>query len=201
MKKLNQIYLKKLLTSRCPYFTTSLMRSMLVVGLVFVSRFGFLPANFSPVGTLGFFSKSLWPLMLVTLGFDLLRGGHYPGFLWTYDGFLMYWLMGLVARKTTLFGSRDGRGGVIKRQLFLLPMASLLFFLLSNFGVWLNWYPRTVEGLVTCYTLALPFYRNTLMGDVAFGGIVLVVKLVLNQKFNFIAFVSTLKIACQNKLS
>jgi hypothetical protein len=39
------------------------------------------------------------------------------------------------------------------------------FFLLSNFVVWAGGmlYPRTVAGLATCYTAALPFYRNDLI--------------------------------------
>ncbi len=132
--------------------------------LTFVSRLGFLPANFSPVGPLGFFSKSLWPLILVTVGFDFLRGGFYSGFGWTYLGFLGYWLMGRLAKKST------------KRQAVLLPVASFLFFALSNFGVWWGWYAHTLEGLITCYTLAIPFYRNTLLGDLAFGWGFLVVR-------------------------
>lgn len=132
-------------------------RSALAALIVFVSRLGFLPPNFSPVGSVGFFSKSLWPLLLVTLGFDWWRGGFYAGFWWTYLGFAAYWLMGRLA------------AGRLRRQLLFLPLASLAFFLLSNFGVWLYWYPRTLEGLITCYTLALPFLRNTLMGDVVFG--------------------------------
>lgn len=44
---------------------------------------------------------------------------------------------------------------------------SIFFFLFTNFGVWLvgGLYPHTVEGLKQCYTLAIPFYRNTLAGD------------------------------------
>jgi hypothetical protein len=58
--------------------------------------------------------------------------------------------------------------------------SSILFFLVSNFGVWLQWplYPRTLEGLVACYIAAIPFFRNALAGDavctlVLFGGFAL----------------------------
>lgn len=45
-----------------------------------------------------------------------------------------------------------------------------LFFILSNFLVWYssNMYPHTREGLELCFTLAMPFYRNALVGDLAF---------------------------------
>jgi hypothetical protein len=43
--------------------------------------------------------------------------------------------------------------------------ASLLFFLITNFGSWLAFYPNTVEGLIACYGAAIPFLRNTILGD------------------------------------
>jgi len=57
---------------------------------------------------------------------------------------------------------------------------SVLFFVITNFGVWLSsdLYPQTAEGLVVCYVAAIPFFRNTLAGDllyacVLFGGFAL----------------------------
>jgi hypothetical protein len=49
--------------------------------------------------------------------------------------------------------------------------SSVLFFLLTNFGVWVLGYPKTWEGLVACYTAAIPFFRASLIGDFAFAGI------------------------------
>lgn len=45
---------------------------------------------------------------------------------------------------------------------------SALFFLITNFAVWFSgvMYPMTFEGLVQCYQMGLPFYRNQLIGDV-----------------------------------
>ncbi len=61
----------------------------------------------------------------------------------------------------------------------LVLASSFLFFIVTNFAVWAfsPWYAKTVEGLVYCYTLGLPFYRNMLLGDVLytpllFGGCV-----------------------------
>jgi hypothetical protein len=47
---------------------------------------------------------------------------------------------------------------------------SLSFFVVSNFAVWACWnmYPKTVSGLMTCYTAALPFFRRGLEGDFLF---------------------------------
>tara|TARA_R100000008_G_C3505091_1_gene125729 strand:- start:55 stop:507 length:453 start_codon:yes stop_codon:yes gene_type:complete len=46
--------------------------------------------------------------------------------------------------------------------------SSLLFFLVTNFGVWYLGYPNTLAGLISCYTLALPFFVNTIIGDLFF---------------------------------
>ena len=48
--------------------------------------------------------------------------------------------------------------------------SSVSFFVVSNFAFWTTgvMYPRTVEGLLTCYTAALPFFRRGLEGDLVF---------------------------------
>jgi len=46
--------------------------------------------------------------------------------------------------------------------------SSTLFFILTNLGVWLVGYPLTLAGLVSCYTLAIPFFVNTILGDLFF---------------------------------
>jgi hypothetical protein len=55
----------------------------------------------------------------------------------------------------------------VARIATLTLASSLLFFLMTNFGVWAigTLYPRTGEGLVSCFTLAIPFFRNQLFGD------------------------------------
>ena len=56
-------------------------------------------------------------------------------------------------------------------------LTSLVFFLITNFGMWLfsGFYPITYAGLVACYTAAIPFFQNTIAGDLfyvvlLFGG-------------------------------
>lgn len=47
---------------------------------------------------------------------------------------------------------------------------SVLFFLVTNLGVFLvqDLYPRSISGLVQCYVMALPFFQNSLAGDLLF---------------------------------
>jgi hypothetical protein len=52
-------------------------------------------------------------------------------------------------------------------------VGTLGFFLVSNFGVWANgtMYAHTLEGLTTCYTMALPFLRNSLTSNLLFSAV------------------------------
>lgn len=140
--------------------------------LAYVSRFNLLPANISPLGAYGFFGGNVLFYFLSIIAFDWLKGGFYQGFIWTYLGFAAYPLFAFLARKST------------KRQVFLLPLASFAFFLLSNFGVFWPWYEHTWQGLLTCYTLALPFYIRTLLSDLGFGYGFLLLKKLKNLAFS-----------------
>lgn len=138
------------------------LEQVLASATVLVTRVArILPANISPLGTFGFFGGN--PLLFFSsiIVFDYFVGGFYQGLIFTYLGFAAYPLIGYLGR-------RWGKGNW-KVLAVLLPVASFLFFSLSNLGVWWYWYPRTLEGLVACFTLALPFYQRTLLGDLAFG--------------------------------
>jgi hypothetical protein len=58
---------------------------------------------------------------------------------------------------------------------------SCAFFVVSNAACWPLWYPRTLAGLATCYVAAIPFFRNTLLGD-GFYAVVLFVSLALAER-------------------
>jgi hypothetical protein len=52
-------------------------------------------------------------------------------------------------------------------------ISSIMFYLLTNFNYWYaaSLYPKTYAGLVQSYEMALPFFRNTLLGDLLYSGI------------------------------
>ncbi len=153
----------------CQTITSSLAAGLAAIG-VFISRLSLLPANVSFLGSFGFFGGNLLAFFASIIGFDLLVGGLYKGFVFTYLGFFSYYLLGKIARHH------------LKRQLVLLPTASFLFFLISNLGVWFYWYPQTWEGLLACYLAAVPFYKNTLLGDLVFGYSYLAIKALVAKK-------------------
>jgi Family of unknown function (DUF6580) len=50
---------------------------------------------------------------------------------------------------------------------------SLVFFVTTNFAVWAfsGIYPLTMQGLTACYIAALPFMEKTVLGDLAWTGV------------------------------
>jgi uncharacterized membrane protein len=58
-----------------------------------------------------------------------------------------------------------------KMNIKTILISSISFFIITNFGVWLIGYPKTLNGLLECYTLAIPFFRNSLIGDFFFAGV------------------------------
>lgn len=86
----------------------------------------------------------------------------YRGALWSYAAF------GLVV----IFGYTLFRNGVdLTKVLFGSLGASLIFFLLSNFGVWASTgaYPVNFGGLLSCYIAGLPFMLNQVLGDLFYS--------------------------------
>lgn len=51
--------------------------------------------------------------------------------------------------------------------------SAILFFVLTNFAVWAfgTLYPKTPVGLRECYVAAIPFFRNMLLGDLFYAGV------------------------------
>jgi len=129
------------------------------------------PPNFSPIGAMALFGGAYLPKRALAflapfaalLISDALLGGFYPGMNFVYLSFGLTVLIGWVIsrRKTPI---RIGAAAIA---------SSLLFFLLTNFGMWLfsGFYPRTADGLVACYVAAIPFFQNTLAGDLFFTAV------------------------------
>ena len=52
-------------------------------------------------------------------------------------------------------------------------IGALLFYLITNFGVWsLGSYGYNLNGILTCYTLALPFFAYSLISTFIFSGVI-----------------------------
>jgi hypothetical protein len=86
----------------------------------------------------------------------------YRGALWNYAAFGLIVIGGYYLFKKSLSTTRIVFGAI---------GASLLFYLLSNFGVWATgaFYPITFSGLISCYAAGLPFLLNQVLGDMFYS--------------------------------
>lgn len=139
------------------------------------------PPNFSPIGSMAlfgaaYFARKRWaflvPLLALWLSNLVLDNVVYAAF---YDGFVWFsnvWVY-LAFALLTAFGTWALRKVTVVRVVGAAAGAAVLFFLVSNFGVWVGsgMYPRTLEGLVACYAAAVPFFGNTLAGNFAFSAL------------------------------
>ena len=128
------------------------------------------PANFSPIDAMALFSGAhlgrRWLALAAPLGALLLSDlllGFYPGMLFQYAAVVLIVLLGSFAL---------ARIGVLRVAGAALA-SSALFFAVSNFGVWLvgGMYPHTLVGLAGCYVAAIPFFQNTVAGDLFYAGV------------------------------
>lgn len=137
----------------------------------FAARFIEHAPNFVPIGALALWSGayltrkvSLFIPLLVMFLSDFIIGFYdWKVMLSVYFGFAIMVLLGrMVQRQKTasnvIFASFGG---------------ALLFYLITNFAVWASsaWYPQNLYGLLSSYTLALPFFRNSLLGDLFYGAV------------------------------
>ena len=127
------------------------------------------PANLAPVGAIALFGgavlprKLAWWLPVAIMVLSDLVIGTYHGIVFTWAGFLLVGLYGMSLRR--MHG--------LPRVVIGVAGSSVIFFLVSNFGVWAQGqlYVHTWAGLVQCYTLALPFFRNTFIGDALYASL------------------------------
>ena len=145
---------------------------LLAVGLIALAVFSRVlphPANFTPVAAVAIFGGAVLPrrwavtLPLVAMIISDLIIGLHPLIAYTWGSFA------LIALGSSWFMRKVNVRSAIGASL----SASVLFFLVTNFGVWAEGrlYDRTLPGLIQCYYNALPFFRGTLMGDLVFVGL------------------------------
>ena len=59
-------------------------------------------------------------------------------------------------------------------RIFGVSLSCIIFFLISNFGVWAlsDLYIKNLEGLILCYTMAIPFLQSSLIGTIIFSTLI-----------------------------
>lgn len=141
------------------------MIAYILIVMGFMMRLAPHAPNMVPVAAIAIFAGSYlnkkavpWvPLAIMVLS-DLIIGLHGVVF-YTWGAFILIGFLGMRLRERrtplNIFGTTVS--------------AALIFFVVTNFGVFLAWYPHTWEGFATCYIKAVPFLRNTMISNVIFA--------------------------------
>lgn len=135
------------------------------------------PPNLTPIGAMALFGgvqfgarKAAFGVPLaamilsdLVLALTLYGWAVLPSRPFVYAGFALYVCLGHLARRRYSVWTIGGAA----------LSGALLFFVITNFGVWLlgGLYPRTLAGLGACYVAAIPFFRNSLLGDLLYSAI------------------------------
>lgn len=125
------------------------------------------PYNFTPLAATALFGATyldkkyafILPIAAMLIS-DYFIGFH-STMIYVYGAFILTAFIGLWLR------SHKNVRNVIGATL----ASSILFFLVTNFGVWARGaYARDISGLWQSYIMGIPFFRNTVAGDLFYTG-------------------------------
>ncbi len=167
----------------------NLKKEIFPIGLVLIlilSRLIPHPPNFTPIVAVaimsGYLFKNIY-LSFATLLVSMLVAdafiGFYENIFFVYLSLLfLVYIFYKLGRKINL------------KNLFLYSFAgSILFFIITNFGVWFSGspgldnipYEKNLQGLIKCYILAIPFIKNTVLSTLTFSYSILLVNTLKNK--------------------
>lgn len=146
--------------------------AVLLILLGVAARFLPHPPNFAPIAAIALFGglylnnkKLAFALPIGAMLVSDLFIGFYSWKMMAavYLSFLAMVGIGLLVRKNKKFSTI--LGGTL--------LGSVLFFVVTNAAVWAfgTMYPHTIEGLMSSYAMGIPFFKNTLMGDLFYTGV------------------------------
>ena len=154
-----------------------LKKDMFPIGLILILALARLiphPPNFTPIIAVAIVSSyffknlnfSLIILLIAMLISDLFIG-FYENVFFVYGSLLLItFIFHKISKKINF------------KNLFIFGFAgALIFFIISNFGVWILGspgvdnlpYAKNLNGLIECYILAIPFFGNTFISTVIFS--------------------------------
>ena len=149
----------------------NLKKEIFPIGLILIlalSRLMPHPDNFTPIIALAIMSSYFfrnvnfsYTVMLFSMLLADFFIGFYSHMLFVYLSlFLIVLIFFKISKKINY------------KNLFIFSFfGSVVFFLISNFGVWFvgNLYERNMSGLIECYFMAIPFFKNTIISTLIFS--------------------------------
>jgi len=140
------------------------------------------PVNVTPVAAIALFAGAYLPknglALAIPLAAMLLADsiiGFHSTMPFVYAGMLITVGLGMLLRGRTRAPSIAGASIV----------SSVIFFILTNLGVWMvqDMYPHDASGLAASYVAALPFFTNSIIGDLAFTALLFGVFMFAEKRF------------------
>ena len=126
------------------------------------------PPNFTPVIAVAIMSSCFFKninLSIIILTLSMLLSDLFIGLY--YNIIFVYFSLILI---TIVFFKLSKK--INYKTLFIFSFfGSLIFYIISNFGVWMlgNLYEKNINGLINCYVLAIPFFKNTFLSTTLFS--------------------------------
>lgn len=147
----------------------NILTALLLIVVAVVSRLIPHLPNMTPIAAMALFGgvyldkKYAFVLPLAAMFVSDLVLGFHSGVPYVYGSFVLMGFVGFWLRQHHDWGSR----------LLASLICSVMFFLVTNFGVWLtsSMYPPTLSGLLESYFMGIPFFRNTVLGDLFYVGL------------------------------
>lgn len=161
---------------------TKLILVLAIIIVSIITRFLPHPPNFSPIMAIALFGsvyiddkRLAYIIPILILFFSDIFLGLHPDIPAVYISFLIVVALGSILRNKIS----------IARLIGVAIISSLIFFLITNFSVWLTsgMYSKDIYGLYECYVMAIPFFRNSLLGDLAFTTILFGSYYLLEKRF------------------
>ncbi|NOQ88173.1 MAG: hypothetical protein GQ550_04550 [Gammaproteobacteria bacterium] len=127
--------------------------------------------NVSPVAAMALFGGAYYadkrmafivPFVALFIS-DLLLGLH-NSMIFVYAGFALTVAIGFLLQNRV----------TITNAAFAVVASSVLFFLLTNFGAWMTsgLYAKSAEGLMQAYVAGIPFFQNSLLGNLVYAAVI-----------------------------
>jgi len=126
--------------------------------------------NFTPIAAIALFGGTYisrkWLAFLIPISILLISDsiiGFHSYLIAVYFSFAIAVAIGLLLRKNTNIWTVAGAS----------LASSVLFFIITNFAVWLGspFYTQDISGLMACFTMGIPFFNNGVLGDLFYNAI------------------------------
>lgn len=149
----------------------TILKILLVLFAIFLagaSRFISDIPNFTPMLSIALFSGYMFRNKFLAYALPLsaqfltdIYFGFHP------DMFAVYFSFALIIT----IGQLKNNNYSFSKSILWSVIGSGLFFIITNFSVWItaDFYTKDISGLLNCFTLAIPFYKNTLLSSIIYS--------------------------------